>query len=260
MGIASHARDPLVVNRLRQILEPTRTEEEHEAELLDDHLIWFSRWIIRQDRGVMGNYKRQNPPGRATPSSLTPRSAVTKLDDVEWKVKKVLRQNSAVFVEVAHRLVVSAFFFEKDMASVKLKASGFTYTGILSGSIFCNFRLYSAEIKALVWFLISLLDGDFEPYFVLEGDYNEGAVWPVRQILVLTESVIQDMHLHEPIRIHITHKYSNIKLSLCLQSAPYTSGVYALPISGFPRRLMLEDGDGVHQAVLSMNGGSTVQR
>ncbi|KAJ8121312.1 hypothetical protein ONZ43_g2202 [Nemania bipapillata] len=34
--------DPLVVDRLRQILEPTRTEEEHEAELLEDQdTTWF---------------------------------------------------------------------------------------------------------------------------------------------------------------------------------------------------------------------------
>ncbi|KAK5631117.1 hypothetical protein RRF57_006832 [Xylaria bambusicola] len=34
--------DPLVVGRLRQILEPVRTEEEHEAELLEDQdTTWF---------------------------------------------------------------------------------------------------------------------------------------------------------------------------------------------------------------------------
>ncbi|KAI0552170.1 hypothetical protein F4679DRAFT_571841 [Xylaria curta] len=276
--------------------------------------------VIRQGRGGMGNYRRQNPRGPAAPSSLTHRSAVrnyivrnpqapmlftfhnpisgqtdclndqhineqtwnsflsanvsrepfvrqryrrispelfsklpkaddvAKLDDIEQEVRKVLRQNSAEFIEIAHRLVASTFFFEKDMASVKLKASGFTCTG----SIFCRFRPYSAEMKALAWFFISLLDGDFEPYFVLEEEDNDGAVWPLRQI-VLTESVLQDMHLQgnfqlEPVHIHATHKNSDINISLCLQSAPYTSGAHALPISGFPRRLMSEDGSGVHQA------------
>lgn len=61
------------------------------------------------------------------------------------------------------------------------------------------------------------------------------------------------MHLQgnfqlEQIRINSTNENSDIKLSLCLQSTPYPSGVHALPISGFPRRLMSEDGSGVHQA------------
>lgn len=54
---------------------------------------------------------------------------VSKLDDLESEAQEVLRQNSAELVEVAHRLVASTFFFEKDMASVKQKASGFTCTG-----------------------------------------------------------------------------------------------------------------------------------
>lgn len=34
--------DPIVVHRLRQIFEPTRTEEEHESELLEDRdTTWF---------------------------------------------------------------------------------------------------------------------------------------------------------------------------------------------------------------------------
>ncbi|KAI1745919.1 hypothetical protein F4680DRAFT_442191 [Xylaria scruposa] len=288
--------------------------------------------VIRQGRGGMGNYKRQNPPGPAAPSSLTHRSAVrnyivrnpqapmlftfhnpissqtdrmndqrineqtwnsflsthvsrepfvrqryrricpelfsklpktddvAKLDDIEQEVKTVLRQNSVEFVEIAHRLVASTFFFEKDVASVKLNASGLTCTG----SIFCKFHPYSTEMKALAWFFISLLDGDFEPYFVLEEEDNDGVVWPVRQ-MVLTESVLQDMHLQgnfqlEPVHIHATHKNSDINLSLCLQNTPYMSGAHALPISGFPRRLMSEDGSGVHQAVLSLNSRSTIQR
>ncbi|KAI3321837.1 hypothetical protein HD806DRAFT_523766 [Xylariaceae sp. AK1471] len=54
---------------------------------------------------------------------------VSKLDDVEREAQEVLRQNTAELVEVAHRLVASTFFFEKDMTSVKQKASGFTCTG-----------------------------------------------------------------------------------------------------------------------------------
>ncbi|KAI0490453.1 hypothetical protein F4859DRAFT_500816 [Xylaria cf. heliscus] len=200
--------------------------------------------VIRQGRGGMGNYKRQNPVGAAAPDFLAHKNAVrnyivrnpqapmlvtfnnpisgqtdrlndnrinektwnnflsthvsrkpfvrqryrricpelfsklpktddvAKIDHVEREAQEVLRQDSAEFVEIAHRLVASTFFFEKDMTSVKQRSSGFTCTG----SIFCKFRPYSAEIKALAWFLISLLDGDFEPYFILEEEYEDSAV------------------------------------------------------------------------------------
>ncbi|KAI1360297.1 hypothetical protein F5Y08DRAFT_331673 [Xylaria arbuscula] len=192
--------------------------------------------VIRQGRGGMGNYKRQNPPGssasdgssrknsasgyivrnpqapmlltfnnpisgqtdrlydqrqsekiwgnflsthvsrktsvrrryrRVCPelfSKLPKFDDVAKLDDVEREAQEVLRQNSAELVEIAHRLVASTFFFEKDIASVKQGSFGFTCTG----SLYCRFRPHSPEIKALAWFLISLLDGDFEPYFLIE--------------------------------------------------------------------------------------------
>ncbi|GAW12462.1 hypothetical protein ANO14919_018310 [Xylariales sp. No.14919] len=288
--------------------------------------------VIRQGRGGMGNYKRQNPPGPTGPDPLANKSAASgyivrnpqapmlvtfnnpisgqtdrlndqrssertwssflsthvtrkrpvrqryrricpelfsklpkfddlaKLDDVEREAREVLRQNSAELVEVAHRLVASTFFFEKDMASVKQNALGFTCTG----SIFCRFRPYSPEIKALAWFLISLLDGDFEPYFLIEEENQDGEARPIRQV-VLTDSVLQDMHLQgnfqlEQIRINTTHEHSDIIISSCLQNMSYSSGVRALPISGFPRRLMSEDGSSVHQAVISMNSRSTIQR
>ncbi|KAJ8124529.1 hypothetical protein O1611_g9111 [Lasiodiplodia mahajangana] len=287
--------------------------------------------VIRQGRGGMGNYKRQNPQGPLSPdpfykgaargyivrnpqapmlltfnnpisgqtdrlndpratekswnnflsshvshnpsirqryrricpelfSKLPKFDDVARLDEVEREAQEVLRQNSAELVEIAHRLVASTFFFEKDVSSVKQKAAGFTCTG----SIYCRFRPYSPEIKALAWFLISLLDGDFEPYFLLEEDCEDTAAWPVRQI-VLTDSVLQDMHIQgnfqlDQIRINSASEDSDIKISLCLQSKPYPSGVHSLLISGFPRRLMSEDGSGVHQAVISMNSRSTIQR
>ncbi|KAI0525394.1 hypothetical protein F5B22DRAFT_337057 [Xylaria bambusicola] len=73
------------------------------------------------------------------------------------------------------------------------------------------------------------------------------------------------MHLQgnfqlDHLRINATQENSEVKISLCLQGAPYSSGIHVLPISGFPRRLISEDGRGVHQAVVSMNNRSTIQR
>lgn len=61
------------------------------------------------------------------------------------------------------------------------------------------------------------------------------------------------MHLQgnfqlDQLRINAAQENSEIKMSLCLQNVPYLSGIHVLPISGFPRRLMSEDGRGVHQA------------
>ncbi|KAI1108792.1 FabD/lysophospholipase-like protein [Nemania sp. NC0429] len=221
--------------------------------------IWnsFLSTYVAQDASIRQRYRRVCP---ELFSKLPKFDDISKLDDVEREAQAVLRHNTDELVEIAHRLVASTFFFEKDVASVKQKASEF----ICTGSIFCRFRPGSPEIKALAWFLISLLDGDFEPYFLLEEESLDDEVRPVRQF-VLTSSVLQDMHLQgnfqlDPIRINAAHESSEITISLCMQSTPYSSGVGALPISGFPRRLMSEDGSGVHQAVISMNSRSTIQR
>ncbi|KAI1371265.1 FabD/lysophospholipase-like protein [Hypoxylon crocopeplum] len=168
-----------------------------------------------------------------------------RIDAVEEEAAYVLRQNHQDVVEAAHRLVASTFFFEKDAGSVKQSASGFTCTG----TIFCRFRLSSPELKALGWFLVSRLDGEFEPYFLLEVREEEGAPWPPRQI-ILTNSVLQDMHLQgnfhlDPVRINAATENAKISISLCLQTCAYPSGVTVLPISGFPRQLMTEDGGGL---------------
>ncbi|KAL7619934.1 hypothetical protein AAE478_010481 [Parahypoxylon ruwenzoriense] len=176
---------------------------------------------------------------------------VHRMESVEQETAEVLRQNHQDIVEAAHRLVASTFFFEKDTGSVKQNASGYTCTG----TIFCRFRLSSPELKALGWFLVSRLDGDFEPYFLLEvreaeGDgEGAGASWPPRMI-VLTNSVLEDMHLQgnfhlDPVRINAAMEDAEINVSLCLQTRAYPSGVTVLPISGFPRRLMSEDGGGL---------------
>ncbi|GAW25334.1 putative patatin-like serine protein [Rosellinia necatrix] len=210
---------------------------------------------VARDAAVRRRYRRVCP---ELFSRLPKFDDVARLDDLEREAREVLRQNPAELVEIAHRLVASTFFFEKDVASIKPKASGFTCTG----SIFCRFR--PSEAKALAWFLISLLDGDFEPHFLLEEESEDDTVRPVRRI-VLTDSILQDMHLQgnfqlEQIRVEASHENSDINISLCLQNTPYQSGIHALPISGFPRRLMSEDGSGVHQAVISMNSRSTIQR
>ncbi|KAI1505709.1 hypothetical protein F5X99DRAFT_215888 [Biscogniauxia marginata] len=193
-------------------------------------------------------------------SKLPKFDEVQKMEEVEQEAEATLRQIAPDIVEIAHRLVASTFFFEKDPGSVRQTASGFTCTG----SIYCRFRPISSELQALGWFLISRLEGTFEPYFLLEEEDEGRASWPVRQ-LVLSESVLQDMHLQgnfhlDPVRINAATENSEVKISLCLQTHPYPSGVTVLPISGFPRRLMAEDGSVQQAALLSPTHSSAIGR
>ncbi|KAK8101867.1 hypothetical protein PG999_012241 [Apiospora kogelbergensis] len=212
---------------------------------------------------------------------------VRRMDELERETERLLRQNPGEVTEVAHRLVASTFFFEKDAGSVKQTASGFQCTG----SIYCRFRMGSLELRALGWFLISFLVDDFEPYFLLEEQWPVGASGESlprdvqeerRQRVTLTNQVLQDIHQHGafnlgPLRIDAESEQSEIGISLCLlpdrlsttavSSDPYygkrarkvsyastsaggsKTGLHGrdnlfLPISGFPRRLMAEDGIG----------------
>ncbi|KAK8066852.1 hypothetical protein PG997_013599 [Apiospora hydei] len=148
--------------------------------------------------------------------------------------------------EVAHRLVASSFFFEKEAGSVKQTASGFQCTG----SIHCVFRLGSLELKALGWFLISFLVDDFEPYFLIEDHSppvgtrsslddsgGEESQQPQQQQRVsLTNQVLQDLHQHGtfelgPFRIDAASEHSEIAISLRLlpsgnSPAPASSDPY----------------------------------
>ncbi|KAI0380484.1 FabD/lysophospholipase-like protein [Hypomontagnella monticulosa] len=221
---------------------PSQTDRLNDQRQCDRTWNRFMLSSPMKDEAIRQHYMRICPEFLA---KLPKFDEVQKLDSVERETAEVLRQNYQEIIEAAHRLVASTFFFEKDVSGVKQGSSGYTCTG----SIFCRFQLSSPELKALGWFLISRLDGDFEPYFLLEVRDEEGAACPPRQIF-LSNSVLQDMHLQgnfhlDPVRISTATENAQINITLCLQTYPYPSGVTVLPISGFPRRLMSEDGGGL---------------
>ncbi|XXG95427.1 hypothetical protein Hte_001689 [Hypoxylon texense] len=171
---------------------------------------------------------------------ITPKlDDIQRLDEVRREAGEVLEQNTSQVREVAHRLVASTFFFEEDLGSMKQTTSGYT----CKGSIFCRFRNSSNEMKALGGFLRLSLKGNFEPYFLVEDDIPGSAA----QKVTLTETMIRGMYQRgyldiNPIRINGLKEYTVIKILLCLQATPYACGDTGLPISGFPRQLMSEDG------------------
>ena len=98
-------------------------------------------------------------------------------------------------------------------------------------------------MKALGAFLQVQLQSGLEPYFLIEEDPTR---WPARQI-PLGEAAIEDMRLRgyfdlDRVRLHAARENAYTRISMGLQTAPYPSGVTVLPISGFPRQLMSEDG------------------
>ncbi|KAI1798690.1 FabD/lysophospholipase-like protein [Daldinia bambusicola] len=220
---------------------PNQTDKLNDQRQCDKAWNRFMYSSAMKDESVKERYMRICP---ELLTKLPKFDEVQKIGLVEQETAEVLRQNHQDITEAAHRLVASTFFFEKDAGSVKQTPSGYSCTG----SIFCRFRLSSPELKALGWFLVSRLDGDFEPYFLVEIQ-DEGASWPPRQV-VFTNSVLQDMHLQggfqlDPVRISTATEDAQVNISLCLQTCRYPSGAIVLPISGFPRRLMSEDGSGL---------------
>ncbi|RYP02992.1 hypothetical protein DL764_005446 [Monosporascus ibericus] len=158
---------------------------------------------------------------------------IHKMDEVEQEVEEVLQQMPEIR-EIAHRLIASSFFFEKNPGSIRHTSSGYMCTG--------KFRNSSDEMKALGAFLRSHLKNNFEPYFLIEEDSTR---WPARQI-ILDEQTVDDMRLRgyfdiDNILIYASRENSATKISLGLQTTVYPSGVTVLPISGFPRQLMSED-------------------
>jgi hypothetical protein len=81
---------------------------------------------VARKPSILQRYRRISPD---LFSKLPRFDDVSKIDELEREAQEVLRQDSAELIEVAHRLVASTFFFEKDITSIKQKASGFTCTG-----------------------------------------------------------------------------------------------------------------------------------
>lgn len=99
-------------------------------------------------------------------------------------------------------------------------------------------------MKALGYFFRNCFQLTFEPYFVLE-EIEIPAHEALR--LPIGETVIKDMCMRGIFNMGILHvlvskELSTTIISLCLQHpANQASGNTFLPISGFPRKLMVED-------------------
>ncbi|KAJ0109487.1 hypothetical protein J7T55_000413 [Diaporthe amygdali] len=186
----------------------------------------WEEFVAGRKESHTGRYSRICPEVLA---SQIPRfEDAQKIEELERDVERALQQEGMadIVTLAAHRLVAS--------------------------SLFCRFRQSSPELMALGSFLRSRCIGDFRPYFLVEDDID-GDTRQKRQI-VLSGAFIMDMEQAgyfeiEPLTITtaVDKKHSATRISLSLQMASYSSGATtstALPISGFPRRLINEENVG----------------
>ncbi|KAI0124847.1 hypothetical protein BJ170DRAFT_478611 [Xylariales sp. AK1849] len=165
---------------------------------------------------------------------------VSALEDIEQATTAYVHKNMPRIREIVHRLVASTFFFEKESGSVRQLHDRFQ----CAGYICCRFTNGTDEMKQLGYFLRSCLRNDFEPYFVIEEDKGPGTV----KKRYITENMIHDMVLRgtfnvQQIEVEVSKELSVTTMGLCLHSDPDPSSPdNALPLSGFPRELMTEDG------------------
>ncbi|KAG8162296.1 hypothetical protein KVR01_008061 [Diaporthe batatas] len=209
-----------------------------------------------------GRYARISP---ALLASQVPRfEEAARMEELERDVEVALRREEMVgaVVLAAHRLVASTFFFEAEGGgSTRQGASSSSSGYVCTGSIFCRFRQSSPELMALGSFLRSCCAGDFRPYFLVEDDMDDdsGGGTRRRRQIILSDALVLDMQTAgyfdlEPLTIFTadtTSKHGRAtSISLTLQMEPYSRGdgattcAAALPISGFPRRLVSEESGG----------------
>ncbi|PQE03570.1 patatin-like serine protein [Rutstroemia sp. NJR-2017a BVV2] len=158
---------------------------------------------------------------------------VEQLTKVQLNAKRSLNHGSthAQVVEVAHRLIASTFYFEKVEESTRENKSDFKCEG---GSV---------ELKALGRILMEFIKGDFEPHFVVKEDHK---IETMQKVPISEQSINNMMRrgvFHgDRIQITVSKQFASTTISLCLREAAYTQAMDSyLPISGFPRKLMMED-------------------
>ncbi|KAL9624998.1 MAG: hypothetical protein Q9160_000727 [Pyrenula sp. 1 TL-2023] len=153
-------------------------------------------------------------------------------------------ENMSLIETTAHKLVASSFYFLKE--SIHFDEQQETYT--CKGRIACRFEGRSAELRQnlreLGVFLQHQQGRDRQPYFSVKASDD---AWDTSRIDI-REDVINDMvaraqfHLDQQIEIRFKSRQSSTTIYLALWELRNESFHPALyPISGFPRRLVMED-------------------
>ncbi|KAI0555301.1 FabD/lysophospholipase-like protein [Xylaria curta] len=210
--------------------------------LLECNIIWnnymaenTSSDFGRSNNLIKRRFIRINPDLRFKVPRL---DDVTELEQIEKAANYNINHNSPKIKEVAHRLIASSFFFDKDSGSVRPNATGYECTG----SIHCRFANSSEKMKAMGELFRRCLGAQFEPFFTIEEEGCHDGDFRV----IINETIISDMCFRGTfplgrIRIQMSTELAVTTISLSLQKGPYPDSTDALlPISGFPRELVTE--------------------
>ncbi|KAH8665171.1 hypothetical protein BGZ60DRAFT_379045 [Tricladium varicosporioides] len=193
---------------------------------------------------------------RANPELSFP---VPALDDIEsvpklrQEVQKIMKRpkNKEWLRDMAYRLVASTFFFEKDHVSIREEEDQFA----CKGRICCRFSNSSERMKELGKYLHGFLKPNFLPYFFVCEPKKYS--FETSKMIPLTRPIINNMWTYGAFdAVNIDIKASGLDaetmILLCLKEGDFRR-TYSMdvdydpnkfddiPISGFPRKLMIED-------------------
>ncbi|KAK4221040.1 acyl transferase/acyl hydrolase/lysophospholipase, partial [Podospora fimiseda] len=188
-------------------------------------------------RGNHRRYIRLNPDLQLPLPRL---DDVEALDNLERAAAANFKRNSVKIQEIAHRLVASSFFFEKDPSSVQQKNGKGTWK--CKGQLHCRFDPQSSEMYGLGRFLQDCTTSDFEPFFLIEDRSDHKTAFEIPLPEIISSMCLRGVFNPPNVYIPISKELSTINIYLCLQSNPYPHSANGyLPISGFPRELVSEE-------------------
>lgn len=189
--------------------------------------------------------------------------AVDKLPDLIAETKEYTSRHTRTVGEIAHKLIASSFFFEKDSGTVRACEGRFQCSGqsdrlsiawldcihvssccFFKGRIRCRLSSSPKKIKALGNLLRDCFVDTFDPHFVLEEigtPSDEFLRIPVSET-VINRMCYRGVFTMGDVNVIVSKETSITNISLCLQPREYSKSRSAfLPISGFPRGLMSEE-------------------
>ncbi|KPI35954.1 Calcium-independent phospholipase A2-gamma [Cyphellophora attinorum] len=219
-------------DKMENILDTEWAWQEFYRDTVGEH--WASDFGSR--------YIRLNPDLGRDPPAL---DAKHKVDSLQGDVVKLLQQwpLSGDIEEVANMLVASCFYFKKEKSQI-CKRDG-TQTFLCAGHIRCKLAHEDQYVKRLAEFLKNQIVGNFLPSFVIKNRLSSND----ENKIDLTRDSLEYM---------ATHKVFELRSVLQIETSDREEQVYILlrlrrqgnsrriqtrdyPLSGFPRKFMVED-------------------
>lgn len=240
------------ITPLSKILNILKSRVEN---ILDAEMTWLSFMsdAARGDEEFKTRYRRINPNIEEDPPRL---DEVKKLHHLRQRMQQIVKygefQNQTR--EIARQLVASSFYVEVVHLPTNLQDLGTFISGpsfqvlneitlIFVAQIQCKFPSASLEIRRLGEYFKNFTTKHFQPSFII-GEKNS-TTEPLK--IIITELLIQKMIMNasfevETIKILVSNESAITTITLCISDGEEFS------ISGFPRALLSQEGNGAELA------------